>query len=178
MVDCYIGEIRPFAGQKAPEDWALCDGKVLNISDNPALFALLGTRFGGDGAKTFALPDLRGRLPIGAGQGAGLKNNYAFAQKGGNESVALTDVNMPTHQHAFNVTTAAANSNSPVGNVYANTVLHVFYATTPQSGSVTQTLKADTISNSGGSGVAHENRMPALAINFIIALNGIYPTPN
>lgn len=177
MADSYVGEIRPFAGTYTPSGWLPCDGRLLSISSYDALFSLLGTAFGGDGVSTFGIPDLRGRLPIGAGQGPGLSNR-PFASKGGSESATLTANQVPTHSHAFNVTTGVADQNAPANNLYANPSPNAFYATTPISGSPGQVLNADTISPSGGNNVPHENRMPSLAVNYIISPNGIYPVRN
>lgn len=176
MVDCYVGEIRPFAGNFVPPGWLPCDGRLLSISTYDVLYSLLGTAFGGDGRTTFAIPDLRGRLPIGTGQGTGLSNR-PFASSGGAESVTLTLSQTPAHSHAFNVSTAAATQNSPENNLYANPDPNVFYATTAASGSVAQVLSPDTISASGGSNLPHENRMSTLAINYMIATTGFYPQP-
>lgn len=173
-MDCYLGEIRPFAGTYIPENWLPCDGRLLPITDNQALYALLGTRFGGDGTTTFGLPDLRGRLPIGSGQGPALTNRN-FAQAGGSESVTLTVAQAPAHTHAFNVTTNPATSNSPVNAVFANPAPYNFYATTPASGSAPQVLNSDTVPLSGGANQAHTNIMPGMAVNYIIATAGEFP---
>lgn len=176
MADQYLGEIRPFAGFKnrIPEGWQLCDGSLLSIQNNQALFSLLGTSFGGDGTTTFGVPDLRGRLPIGSGQGTGLTSRV-FASSGGSESVTLGAAQVPAHSHAFNVSKDNATSNSPSGNLYANPTPNSFYATTPAPNSKLQVLDDDTIPMSGGNGQSHENRMPTMAINYIIATAGIFP---
>ncbi|MBD9362471.1 phage tail protein [Methylomonas fluvii] len=176
MADCYVGEIRPFAGNYVPDGWLPCDGRLLSISSYEVLYSLLGTAFGGDGRTTFGIPDLRGRLPIGTGLGTGLTNR-SFASSGGSESVSLALSQTPAHSHAFNVGTGAATQNSPANNLYANPAPNVFYATTATPGSAAQVLSADTIGASGGGNLLHENRMPALAINYMIATNGIYPQP-
>lgn len=173
-MDPFVGEIRPFAGSYAPVDWLLCNGNTLSISGNEMLFSLLGTNFGGDGVTTFALPDLRGRLPIGFGQGPGLSNR-TFASSGGSEGVQLSVANIPIHTHPLNVTTAAATEHSPAGKLFANPEPNTFYATTPASGSQPQVLNNDTVTISGGADQPHENRMPTFAINYIICVNGIYP---
>lgn len=175
MVDCYVGEIRPFAGNFVPPGWLPCDGRLLNISSYEVLYSLLGTAFGGNGTTNFGIPDLRGRLPIGTGQGTGL-TNWPFAASGGSEAVTLTLSQTPAHSHAFNVSTNAATQNSPANNLYANPDPNAFYATTAASGSAPQVLAANTISVSGGS-VPHENRMTSMPINYMIATNGIYPQP-
>jgi microcystin-dependent protein len=176
MADCYIAEIRPFAGTSnfIPSGWVLCDGRLLSVSSYQPLFTLIGTKFGGDGVSNFAVPDLRSRLPIGSGQGTGLANNYAYAATGGAESVTLQTAQTPAHTHAFNVSKAAATANTPSGNLYADPSPNHFYATTPTSGSAPQVLNADSVSNTGG-GQSHQNTMPSIAINYIIATTGIYP---
>lgn len=174
MVDSYVGEIRPFAGDYAPQDWALCDGSLLQITDYQALYSLLGTTFGGDGSTNFALPNLKGRVPIGAGTGTGLTAR-ALGQTGGSEMVALTPTNIPAHTHAFTVSTDAATQHSPANNMLANPAPRLFYATTATAGSPSQVLNEDSINLSYGGDVAHENRMPTMAINYIISLMGMYP---
>jgi microcystin-dependent protein len=173
-MDHYLAEIRPFTGTKVPQDWHLCDGTLLPIAGNEALYSLLGTAFGGNGQYNFAVPDLRSRLPIGSGQGAGLTAR-AYASNGGNESVALGTGQIPAHNHAFTVTTDSATSSSPSGNLFANPNPNNFYGTTPNQGSAPQVLNADTVPLSGGSGQGHENRMPTMAVNYIIATVGIFP---
>ena len=174
-MDQYLAEIRPFAGLsiRIPAGWQLCDGSLLQIADYNALYSLLGTAFGGNGTTTFGVPDLRGRLPIGSGQGAGLTNR-PFASAGGSESVTLAAAQVPAHSHTFNVSTAKATGNSPSGNLYANPTPNSFYATTPAPNSKPQVLDDDTVTDAGG-GQSHENRMPTMAINYIIATTGIFP---
>lgn len=175
-MDNFIAEIRPFAGNYAPENdgWLPCDGRLLQINSYQALYALLGTTFGGDGVNTFGIPDLRSRLPVDAGQGAGL-SNYVRGATGGHESVTLSIANLPPHNHGFVVSTTAATTNTPAGNLFANPSPNGFYATTPSAGSAAQVLKADSIPPSSGGGVPIDNRMPTLAITYIIATIGIYP---
>jgi microcystin-dependent protein len=177
-MDHYVAEIRPFAGTSnhIPQGWQLCDGTLLPISTYEVLFALLGTTFGGNGTTTFGVPDLRGHLPIGSGQGTGLTNRV-YAVAGGAESVTLDAAGTPAHTHAFNVSTANATINTPSGNLFANPTPNSFYATTAIPTAPLQVLSADTVSNAGG-GQAHENRMPTLAINYIIATDGIFPSQN
>ncbi|HZX31477.1 MAG TPA: tail fiber protein [Rhodocyclaceae bacterium] len=174
-MDHYLAEIRPFLGNTPPQGWQLCNGAELTIQNHEALFSLLGTTFGGNGSTTFCVPDLRGRLPIGSGQGTNLTNR-TFGTYGGSESVTLTLAQTPAHTHAFNVSKDAAKSNVPTGNLYADPSPNLFFATTPISGSPPQVLKSDTVSTAGPTQLqAHENRMPTMAINYIIALDGIYP---
>jgi len=177
MVDCYVGEIRIWAGIRCPYQWHFCDGSLLKISEYQALFALIGTTYGGDGATTFKLPDLRGRLPISAGQRTGGVANYVAGQSGGVNTTTLTAAQMPGHSHALIASTGAATAIGPGGNVFADPGndynMYVPYGdTTPM-----QTLASGSISNSGG-GQGHENRMPTKAVNFIISLFGLYPTNN
>lgn len=170
MSEAYIGEIRLFAGNYAPQGWALCDGSLISISENEALFSLLGTTYGGNGQTTFALPDLRGRLPIGVGQGPGLTMR-ALGQSPGTEQVTLSTSHMPHHTHAFAVG-ASANSNLPQGQVPASVTDLNLYS---ESALSMQPLAAGSIQSSGG-GQPHDNIMPSMALSFIICLYGIYPS--
>lgn len=173
-MDQYISEIRFFAGAVLPEGWAYCNGQTLPIANNEALFSLLGTNFGGNGVSTFGLPDLRGRLPVGQGQGTGLTNRV-LGQTGGSEQVAVTVSQIPTHSHAFNASSDNANTNSPKNAAFANPQPNGFYDATPFAGSVPQVLYAGSVTTDGGSGANHENRMPAMTINYIISTTGIFP---
>jgi microcystin-dependent protein len=170
MSEPFVGEIRMFAGNFAPRGWAFCDGQLLAVSQNDALFTLLGTTYGGDGKTTFGLPDMRGRLPVHAGSGPDLSPRKLGA-KGGVEQVTLTTNQLPTHSHEIKVSTAAATQNSPDGEfVGASPDVKVFR---PDAPSVA--LNAASITNVGGSR-SHTNLMPFLCVNFIIALFGIYPS--
>jgi len=174
--DPFLGEIRMFAGNFAPRGWALCDGQLLPISNNTALFSLLGTTYGGDGRTTFALPDLRGRAPIHAGQGPGLTNK-TLGQKGGEETVLLTVNQLPSHTHTaqINADSTVATSDIPKGALPARNA-----GSTPQYGNTPNTaLSANSISiNTVGGNQAHPNMQPYITINYIIALQGIYPSRN
>lgn len=172
MSDPYLGEIRMFAGNFNPRGWAFCDGQLLATSSNDALFSLLGTVYGGDGRSTFALPDLRGRLPIHQDQGPGLSPRR-LGQRGGSENVTITTSQMPSHNHGFESTTSTAESVSPAGKVFATAPFPLY---TNQNNLVSN-LASESVTNSGGSR-AHTNLMPSLCINFIIALVGIYPSRN
>ena len=167
----YIGEIRLFAGNFAPVNWALCQGQLMSIADNTTLFALIGTTYGGDGQQTYALPDLRGRVPVHQGQGAGL-SPYQLGQKGGAESVTLTTAQLPGHTHTLRASTAAAAGTSPAGAVLAATTV----ASYDTSGAAT--AMASGAVGSTGSGLPHENMAPTLALNYIIALYGVFPSQN
>jgi microcystin-dependent protein len=173
MAEPFIGSIVLFCGNFAPRGWATCDGQLLSIAQNQALFAILGTTFGGDGRTTFGLPDLRGRVPLHPGSGPGL-SPYALGQSGGVESVTLQLTQIPAHNHAFSppCSDGAPSTPSPVGAVAANQDQTPFYAA---SGTAAMAPGASSLS---GGGQAHENRQPSLAINFIIALEGIFPSRN
>jgi microcystin-dependent protein len=168
----FIGEIKLFAGNFAPRGWAFCDGQLLPISQWQALFSILGTMYGGDGRTTFALPDLRGRAPIHPGNGPGL-SNYQVGEKGGVEQVTLTTNQMPTHTHSLNANTNTGDHPDPAGASLADTKgRDRDYL---KSGEVNTSMSAQSIGNTGG-GQPHENRPPYLAVNYIIALEGIYPS--
>ncbi len=171
MSDPFIGEIRMFAGNFAPRGWAFCDGQLLAVSQNNALFSLFGTTYGGDGRTTFGLPELRGRIPIHAGQGPGL-NNYRLGQKSGTELVTLTPQQMPSHTHTFGVRNGLGTSASPEGHTLAeyDPTEDLYTSRTPN-----QTAASGTIGNTGGT-QPHGNMMPFLCVNFIVSLLGIYPS--
>ena len=173
MSSPFVGEIRMFGGTFAPAGWAFCDGSYLAISENDALFALIGTTYGGDGQTTFALPDLRSRVPIHQGQGPGL-NSYTIGQAAGVETVTLTANQIPVHSHAFNGSTASATALSPAGAVVASPTNLDLYrpAATPD-----QPMAANSLLSAGGS-QPHDNLQPYLCISFIISLFGIFPTSN
>lgn len=170
MATPYIGEIRMFAGSFAPQGWALCWGQTMPISENDALFTLIGTTYGGDGQTTFNLPDLRSRVPVHMGYQGGI--TYTIGQTGGLETVTLTAQQLPAHQHAP-LANATGNSLTPGGNVWASSPAVQFVEPLPAN--LNANMPADSISTAGG-GQPHENRIPFLAINFIISLYGIYPT--
>lgn len=182
----FLGEIRTFAGNFAPKGWASCSGQLLSIAQNNALFSLLGTDYGGDGITTFALPDLRGRAVIGQGQGPGL-SPYSVGQQTGAETVTLIVSQIPSHTHDVRAFTAAATSPDPSGlalaqpgdaNPEAPQVGKSLFYLNPAIGSPnTAALPADTIQPAGGS-QPHENMSPYLALFYIIALQGIFPSRN
>jgi microcystin-dependent protein len=177
----YLGEIRMFAGPYAPVGWLFCNGLLLSISQYEALYALLGTTYGGDGRTNFALPDLRSRLPVGCTNSTppGMGNIYPLGATGGSEAVTLTQATMPAHTHAFNATNAAATTVVPSPQVtFAKTSAGTSYAIQNPGATLTLVNLSSTAISNMGSSAAHENRMPALAINYIIATNGIYPTAN
>jgi len=178
MSQPYVGEIRLFAGNFAPVNWRFCDGSLLPISQFDVLFNLIGTTYGGDGQSTFALPDLRSRVPIHQGTGAGLPT-YIIGQSGGVESVTLTTQQIPSHNHALIAAGVPGTSAVPSGTeVLANeSVAHVSGGANyiPYTTSGLVTMAAQSITATGGS-QPHDNIQPYLAINFIISLYGIYPS--
>ena len=171
----YVGELRIFAGTFAPRGWAFCDGRLLPISQNDALFTLIGTTYGGDGQTTFALPDLRGRIPLGQGQGPGLSPRVV-GQSFGTETVTLLSTQMPAHNHLFTASKTEAASLSPTGALFASNAVNNFYAPNP-GGVEQQVLSPRTVAAAGGN-QPHNNIMPSTAIHYIIALFGIFPSQN
>ena len=174
-MEAFIGQIIMFAGKYAPRGWSFCEGQILPIAGNSSLYSILGTTYGGNGTTTFALPDLRGRTPIQAGAGPGL-SNIELGRKGGAETVALTEAEMPSHSH-----TTVMQANTPVGRGKGTTTPTGAYIAEGGNYSTEKNVEmaADGISvgNSGGS-LPHENRSPYLAVNYIIALEGIFPSRN
>ena len=173
----YIGEIRIFAfgNRGAPNDWEPCDGRLLPISQYEALFALLGTNYGGDGQTTFAVPDLRGRVPLHQGQGPGL-SNYVIGQKAGAEYVTLLSTQMPVHTHALSVTSAAGASATPGNAALPGAVSGDNFYVSEVTGATPIALSSQSTSLGGGS-QPHENTMPTLTLQFCIAAFGIFPSP-
>ena len=171
MSEPFVGEIRMFAGNFAPRGWALCDGQLLAISQNDALFSLLGTIYGGDGRTTFALPDMRGRVPIHTGHGPGLSNRRLGA-KTGTEFITLTANHLPSHSHAVMASSDIGNAPNPEDNTLAAATSIDPYISneTPSTA-----LNANAVASVGGNR-RHTNLMPFLCVNFIIALFGIYPS--
>jgi len=177
-----LGEIRMFGGNFAPRSWALCEGQLLPIASNQALFSLLGTIYGGDGRTTFALPDLRGRMPIGPGNGPGL-SSYREGAKGGVESVKMTIANMPNHTHAHATTlkagagdgtTGVADGKSLAHEGRGNSVPDIYNNLPPTTAMNPGALKVE-IGNTGGQQPI-DNMQPYVAVNYIIALQGLFPS--
>jgi microcystin-dependent protein len=166
----YIGEIRMVGFSFPPVGWALCNGAPVAISQNDALFVLLGTIYGGDGQETFNLPDLQGRFPIHQGTNPGTGSSYIIGEKAGTESVSLTAQNIPVHSHAALGVDANGNNENPTGAVWAVSNARQFSKNAPDSSMVTQTILPDN----GGS-QPHENMMPFLVITYIISLFGVFP---
>ncbi|HEY0660567.1 MAG TPA: tail fiber protein [Lysobacter sp.] len=176
MSEVFLGQIMLTAFNYAPRGFALCNGTLMSISQNQALFSLLGTQYGGDGITTFALPDLRGRAPLGAGPSADPSWQPSPAvqgQTGGVESVTLTPTQMPPHNHQFQGTSAAGTSRNPVGKLYGTNSAAIY----AQSNGAQVPLNPATVAVTGGSG-PHENMQPFRVINYCIALTGIFPSRN
>lgn len=173
----YQGEIRMFGGTFAPYLWTFCHGQLLSISTNSSLFSLLGTAYGGDGRTSFAVPDLRGRGPMHQGQGPALTNRVQGSMFG-TETESLTINQIPAHKHTLQATTNPAITNLPIGNILANVDAAggVIYHEISQEGKFEE-MEAAQIQTTG-SGLGHENRMPSLAIQFIMCLQGTYPSRN
>lgn len=161
-----------FAGNFAPAGWMFCEGQLLSIAENETLFNLIGTTYGGDGQNTFALPDLRGRVPIHMGTGGG--GTYSLAQTGGAEEITLTASQIPIHNHTFLSSTAPASTTSPVGNLPAITQAATVTAYGTDAPLVQ--LNAQAVGSTGGS-QPHTNFQPYLCVDFIISLFGIFPSP-
>ena len=173
MAQPYVGEIRMFAGNFAPAGWMFCEGQLLPISEYETLFNLIGTTYGGDGQSTFALPDLRGRLPLHMGTGGGA--TYTLAQNGGTEEVTLTVNQIPIHTHAMACSSGGGvNTSNPAAGVAAPADLSQYNSTQAAN---TQMGTPATTSDSAGGSQPHTNFMPYLCINFIISLFGIFPSP-
>jgi microcystin-dependent protein len=172
-MDSYVGEIRVFAGNYAPEGWAFCDGRLLNVQDYQILFSLIGNTYGGNGVTTFGLPNLQGRIPIHWGQSPGLAN-YTLGSSVGVDSVTLSTAQLPSHSHALNVSSKQATTTNPGPTVLPG-VTNVGFYTPDNVQKATSNLAAATIPPSGGN-AAHDNSMPSIALNYIISLNGIYPS--
>ncbi|MBL0386543.1 phage tail protein [Tumebacillus sp. ITR2] len=168
MSEPYMGEIRMFAGNFAPVGWALCQGQVLSIAEYDALFALLGTTYGGDGVTTFALPDLQGRVPLQS------NSTYPLGAKAGSETVTLITNQLPAHSHAPLATTAQGTQNSPGNAIWAATGVTDY---SDGSGSTPVNMSPQAITAVGGN-QPHTNMMPTLTLSFIIALEGIFPSQN
>ena len=164
MSEPFIGEIRLFGGNFAPQGWSFCNGSLLAISQNDALFNLIGTTYGGDGVNTFGLPDLRGRVPVQQG------NGFVIGQSGGTETETLTTSQMPPHTHALHAFNGLGNEAAPGGNVPAASVARQYSSGLPQAA-----MLPSAVLPVGGS-QPHDNMLPFLAISFILSLFGIFPS--
>ncbi len=177
-MEAYVGQIQLFAFSRVPTGWQLCDGSLLSIAQNDVLYAVIGTTYGGDGINTFAVPDLRGRVPIHQGQGNGL-SLHVLGERAGSEAVTLITTSMPAHPHGLQVAAA----DPPVGAAFTPSPTLDFatavggplpYAASVAGGTV-EPLAAATIAPAGN-GLPHDNMMPTLVMNYCIALYGVYPT--
>ena len=182
MTQPFLGQIQPFGFTFAPRGWAFCNGQILSIAQNTALFALIGTFYGGNGTTTFALPNLQSRVPMHFGQGSGLPN-YVLGEEGGVETVTLTLAETPVHTHSFSGTSSAANSKQPADGAALATSTRAgpvspadpYYA----ADALRQPLHPNTVSLYGSSQPQpHTNLQPYLTINWCIAMNGIFPARN
>jgi microcystin-dependent protein len=167
MSEPYVGEIRLFAGNFAPLDWAFCDGQLLSIAQSEVLFQLIGTTYGGDGQTTFQLPDLRGRVPVHQG------NGYVQGQSGGQETVTLAASQMPAHGHAMLASTSPASATQGPSQVLGSSTAMRLYG----SGAPNMAMDPNALAQAGG-GQPHENMPPFVALNYIISLFGIFPSQN
>jgi microcystin-dependent protein len=165
MAQPYVGEVRMFAGNFAPAGWMFCEGQLLPISEYETLFNLIGTTYGGDGQSTFALPDLRGRLPLHQG------NGFTLAETGGVETVTLTVPQIPGHTHPLLASVTNGNQSSPLGNVLASSFNIATYINDVPNGN----MAAAAVSSTGGS-QPHNNFQPYLCVDFIISLFGVFPS--
>jgi microcystin-dependent protein len=178
-MDPFLGEIRMFAGNYAPENWQLCDGTLLNINEYQALYSLVGTQWGGDGQTTFAAPDLRGRIAVGMGTGTGLTTR-TLAQTGGSSAVQLTQANLPAHTHTLSVSNQPANSavvsqGAGISQPLTGSANRVVRYAPPSVTPLQVTFDPDAISVAAGGNQPHTNLMPWLAIQYIISVIGLYP---
>lgn len=167
MSDPYVGEIRMFAGNFAPLGWAFCDGQLVSIADNDVLFALIGTTYGGDGQVTFALPDMRGRIPVHAGA------SHVIGESAGTEAVTLTANQMPSHSHGMNASQNFVSSAAGPTEATGASTTAFFYG----DGNDSVTMSPSAISAAGGN-LPHDNMAPYLGINYIISLFGVFPQQN
>jgi microcystin-dependent protein len=169
-----------FGGNFAPRNWALCDGQLLSIASNSALFSLLGTNFGGDGESTFGLPDLRGRVPVHAGNGPGLPS-VQLGEKSGSPSTTLLTTNLPAHNHGSTGLKVGVNSNAPDSDDPSGATFAAAAEDTFREGEANAEMHSSSVTGNTddtGNGVAFTNMQPYLGVNFIIALQGLFPSRN
>ncbi|WP_224240286.1 phage tail protein [Hyalangium gracile] len=176
MSEPYIGEIRMFAGNFAPRGWAFCNGQLLSIAQNSALFSLLGTTYGGNGQTTFALPNLQGRVPMHWGTGPGLTPR-TLGESSGSESVTLISTQMPAHTHSLHASGTQGDQFTPEGHVPAMLINSTGQPENAYSATINTTMNAAAIGAAGGN-QPHNNMQPYQCVSFIIALQGIYPSRN
>jgi microcystin-dependent protein len=169
MADPFVAEIRPFGFNFAPKGWAQCNGQLLPISQNTALFSLLGTFYGGDGKSTFALPNLQGSAPMNQGQSSGLSDRF-IGEMSGSETVTLLQSEMPVHTHGLNAVESTATERQPPNQMFAVGEAMSFYG----SGSANTSMNPNMLAPAGGS-LPHNNMQPYLVLNFCIAMQGVFP---
>jgi microcystin-dependent protein len=174
MSEPFLGEIRLVAFNFAPRGWALCNGQLLSIAQNTALFALLGTNYGGNGVNTFALPNLQSRFAMHAGDGSGGLSPRVIGEVGGEEDVTLNSEQMPQHNHLVGAADAAGTTTSPNGAVLAKARKTLRYGAAPDG----NTFMNETMVNTAGGSQPHDNMPPFLVMNYVIALEGIFPSRN
>ena len=172
-MDPFLGEIRIFAGNFAPQNWALCNGQLLSIAQNTALFSILGTNYGGDGRVTFGLPNLQGSVPMDQGNGPGLTPRVV-GETGGTPAVSLDNATMPAHSHTFGGQSVLGTLNTPGGNYVAGNRTVFAYLAPNVAGTNLQPMNPQAV-GAAGSSVPHNNMQPYLCINYIIALAGVFP---
>jgi microcystin-dependent protein len=179
MVEEYLGAVKLFAGNFAIRGYAFCAGQTMSIQQNTALFSILGTTYGGNGVQTFQLPDLRGRLPIGQGNGQGLTPRV-LGENGGSENVALLSSNVPPHNHVFNASTSPTTTGAAGPAVMPGALKAAdgaFYTAPGQTGLSLVAMNQSSVSSQGGN-LPHNNIQPSMGINYIIALQGLFPSRN
>lgn len=181
MAQPFIGEIKLFAGNFPPRGWAFCNGALLPIAQYDVVYALIGTTYGGDGVSTFALPDFRSRVPVGQGTGPGLTSRV-IGELGGTETVTLTSSTLPSHTHSAMASTNAGNTAAPGTGVVpakpVDTLAAPSLYVVPGTSTINPVLMAPNTLSSVGSGQPHTNMMPTLGINYVIALEGVFPSRN
>lgn len=172
-MDPFVAEIRIFPFNFAPRGWAFCDGQILPLSQNTALFSLLGTTYGGDGKSNFALPNMQGNAPMHPGQGPGL-SLHDLGETGGSDTVLLIEAEMPSHSHNVMASSSTANRTSPVGNSFARAASGATPYIAASSAAPLVAMNLNTLTPTGG-GQPHNNMQPYLTLNFCIALQGVFP---
>ena len=172
MSEPFLAEVRIVGFNFAPRNWAFCDGQILPINQNQSLYSLLGTTYGGDGRTSFALPEMRGRTPIHVGQANSGSTDFRQGQKGGEDTVTLSEAEMPQHTHVASGSSTLGTTDEPNGQILARAADNVYGVVAN-----TAAMGSGTIANVGG-GQGHENMQPWLALNYIIALQGLFPSRN
>ena len=175
MSDQFVGQLMLAGFSFAPLQWAQCAGQLLPISQNTALFSLLGTYYGGNGTSNFALPNLQGSCAVGSGQGPGL-SPYDIGQSGGSQTVTLLTTQVPSHNHTANANAVRADQTAPGGNAFAQSEAGNIYNNTTSPAPATVPMNSNTLVGAVGSNQPHNNLMPYLVLNWVIALQGIYPS--